>query len=100
MSPAAMPASAPVHAASQFRGRGEYAIDDKGRLTLPVQMRKALLSGGSLVVLDGRAVIWDEATYRAAVDQLNERVAYGELTSTQVRPFLSRHQGHPPALTG
>lgn len=88
MSPAA-PGTAPVHAASQFRGRGEYAIDDKGRLTLPVQMRKALLGGGSLVVLDGRAVIWDEATYRAAVDELNGRVETGDLTSSQVRTFLS-----------
>lgn len=89
MSPAASTSPAPVHAASQFRGRGEYAIDDKGRLTLPVQMRKALLGGGSLVVLDGRAVIWDEPTYQAAVDQLNEQVATGDLTSTQVRSFLS-----------
>lgn len=89
MSPAATPPAVPVHAASQFRGRGEYAIDDKGRLTLPVQMRKALLGGGSLVVMDGRAVIWDEPTYQRAVDQLNERVAAGELTSAQVRGFLS-----------
>jgi MraZ protein len=89
MSPDASTSAAPVHAASQFRGRGEYAIDDKGRLTLPVQMRKALLGGGSLVVLDGRAVIWDEPTYRDAVDQLNERVTAGELTSAQVRGFLS-----------
>ncbi|MCO8126759.1 hypothetical protein NHL50_06035 [Acidimicrobiia bacterium EGI L10123] len=89
MSPDASTSAAPVHAASQFRGRGEYAIDDKGRLTLPVQMRKALLGGGSLVVLDGRAVIWDEPTYCAAVDQLNERVTAGDLTSTQVRGFLS-----------
>lgn len=86
MSPAG---PAPVHAASQFRGRGEYAIDDKGRLTLPVQMRKALLGGGSLVVMEGRAVIWDEPTYQRAVEALNARVTAGELTSTQVRGFLS-----------
>ena len=85
-----------AHPASQFRGRGEYAIDDKGRLTLPVQMRKALLGGGSLVVLDGRAVIWDEPTYRDAVDALNARVDSGDLTSTQVRSFLSNtHQVSP-----
>jgi len=85
-----------AHPASQFRGRGEHAIDDKGRLTLPVQMRKALLGGGSLVVLDGRAVIWDEPTYQRAVDELNQRVADGELTSTQVRAFLSNtHQVNP-----
>jgi MraZ protein len=98
LTPAATPDSAPVHAASQFRGTGEYAIDDKGRLTLPVQMRKALLGGGSLVVMDGRAVIWDEPTYRRAVDELNARVAAGELTSTQVRGFLSStHQVSPDA---
>jgi len=85
-----------VHPASQFRGRGEHAIDDKGRLTLPVQMRKALLGGGSLVVLDGRAVIWDEPTYQRAVDALNERVRAGELTTSQVRSFLSNtHQVNP-----
>jgi len=91
----AVPAPA-AHPASQFRGRGEHAIDDKGRLTLPVQMRKALLGGGSLVVLDGRAVIWDEPTYQRAVDELNRRVASGELTSGQVRAFLSNtHQVNP-----
>ncbi len=84
-----------VHAASQFRGRGEYAIDDKGRLTLPAQMRKALLQGGSLVVLDGRAVIWDEATYQRAVDELNAKIP-AELTSDDVRGFLSNtHQVSP-----
>ncbi|MFP5322002.1 MAG: division/cell wall cluster transcriptional repressor MraZ [Acidimicrobiia bacterium] len=93
--PDGAPASA-AHPASQFRGRAEYAIDDKGRLTLPVQMRKALLGGGSLVVMDGRAVIWDEPTYQRAVDQLNERVATGDLTSGQVRAFLSNtHQVNP-----
>ena len=100
MSPAATIAPAPVHAASQFRGRGEYAIDDKGRLTLPVQMRKALLGGGSLVVMDGRAVIWDEETYRRAVDELNQRVATGELTSTQVRAFLSSTHPVSPDAQG
>ena len=100
MSPAADAGLAPVHAASQFRGRGEYAIDDKGRLTLPVQMRKALLGGGSLVVLDGRAVIWDEPTYRAAVDELNDRVASGDLTSGQVRGFLSSTHPVSPDTQG
>lgn len=96
MSPDVAPSTAPVHAASQFRGRGEHPIDDKGRLTLPVQMRKALLGGGSLVVMDGRAVIWDEPTYQRAVDELNERVASGDLTSSQVRGFLSStHQVSP-----
>ena len=100
MSPAVLADPAPVHAPSQFRGRGEYAIDDKGRLTLPVQMRKALLGGGSLVVLDGRAVIWDEPTYRSAVDQLNDRVTSGELTSTQVRTFLSSTHAVSPDTQG
>jgi len=96
--PGAVPVAA--HPASQFRGRGEYAIDDKGRLTLPVQMRKALLGGGSLVVLDGRAVIWDEATYQRAVDELNRRVAEGELTSTQVRAFVSNTHPVNPDTQG
>lgn len=100
LNPAVHPSTAPVHPASQFRGRGEYAIDDKGRLTLPVQMRKALLAGGSLVVLDGRAVIWDEATYRSAVDQLNDQVTSGDLTSTQVRTFLSSTHAVSPDTQG
>lgn len=100
-SPAGGATAAPAaHAASQFRGRGEYAIDDKGRLTLPSQMRKALLAGGSLVVLDGRAVIWDEPTYRAAVDALNQRVADGDLTSAQVRGFLSNTHPVSPDTQG
>lgn len=88
------------HSASQFRGRGEYAIDDKGRLTLPAPMRKALADGGNLVVLDGRAVIWDEATYRQAVDELNRRVDERELTSTQVRNFLSNTHPVSPDAQG
>jgi len=101
--PDGAPASAAqptTHAASQFRGRGEYAIDDKGRLTLPVPMRKALLDGGSLVVLDGRAVIWDEPTYRRAVDELNRRVADGDLTTGQVRAFLSNTHPVNPDTQG
>lgn len=93
-------AGAGSHPASQFRGRGEYAIDDKGRLTLPPQMRKALLGGGSLVVLDGRAVVWDEATYRRAVDELQARVSGGELTSTQLRAFLSNTHPVSPDTQG
>lgn len=100
MSPAATPTPAPVHAASQFRGKGEYAIDDKGRLTLPVQMRKALLGGGSLVVMDDRAVIWDEPTYQRAVEALNARVVEGDLTSTQVRGFLSNTHSVSPDSQG
>lgn len=96
--PDGLPRSA--HPASQFRGRGEYAIDDKGRLTLPVQMRRALAGGGSLVVLDGRAVIWDEATYRDAVDELNRGVEEHELTSSQVRAFLSNTHPVSPDSQG
>lgn len=88
------------HPASQFRGRGEYAIDDKGRLTLPAQMRKALAGGGNLVVLDGRAVIWDEATYRDAVDELNRLVVDHELTGSQVRAFLSNTHPVGPDTQG
>ena len=78
-----------VHRPSLFRGRGEYAIDDKGRLTIPPQMRKPLAGGGNLVVLEGRVVIYDEATYRAAVDALNQQVAAHELSQVHVRGFLS-----------
>jgi MraZ protein len=77
-----------------------HAIDDKGRLTIPPQMRKPLLDGGSLVVLDGRAVIWDEATYRGAVDELRARVSGGELTSTQLRSFLSNTHPVSPDTQG
>ncbi len=96
--PDALPAAS--HARSQFRGRGEYAIDDKGRLTLPAQMRKALRDGGNVVVLDGRAVIWDEATYRAAVDELDRKVAELELTASQVRGFLSNTHPVTPDAQG
>lgn len=83
------------HLPTLFRGRGEYSIDDKGRLTLPPHMRKPLAEGGSLVVLDGRAVIWTEATYREATDELNRQVASLDLSQAHVRAFLSNT--HPVA---
>lgn len=90
------PSGLEPHPASRFRGRGEYAIDDKGRLTLPPQIRKALVGGGNLVVLDGRAVIWDEPTYRDAVDELNRKVASLDLVASDVRTFLvNTHQVMP-----
>ena len=85
-----------AHDATQFRGRGEYALDDKGRLTLPPHMRKALAAGGNLVVLEGRVVIWSEPTYRRAVDELNRRVDRLELELSDVRAFLS--STHPVTL--
>lgn len=84
----------PHHDATLFRGRGEYAIDDKGRLTLPPQMRRPLIDGGNLVVLDGRVVIWNDATYERAVDELNRLVDEG-LSQAHVRSFLSNT--HPVA---
>ena len=87
--------SHPRHDATLFRGRGEYAIDDKGRLTLPPHMRKPLADGGNLVVLDGRVVIWSEATYQRAVDELNRQVDEHELSQADVRGFLSNT--HPVA---
>lgn len=84
--------------ASQFRGRAAYAIDDKGRLTLPPQMRRAIQDGANLVVLDGRAVIWDEPTYRDAIAALNRRVRDGELAGAALRGFLANtHQIVPDA---
>ncbi len=89
-----------VHTASLFRGRGEYAIDDKGRLTLPPQMRGVLKDGGSLVVLDGRAVIWAESTYRAAVDALRQQVTAQQLSLTKLRAFLSNTHPISPDAQG
>lgn len=86
------------HDASLFRGSGQYAIDDKGRLTLPLGLRKPLLDGGNLTVLDGRAVLWNERTFRRAVDTLNEQVTAGDLDQRQVRLFLaSVHTVQPDA---
>lgn len=89
-----------VHVASMFRSRGEYSVDDKGRLTLPAGMRKALGDGGNLVVLDGRAVIWAEATYRDAVDELNRQVAAHELSQASVRSFLANTHPVSPDTQG
>ncbi len=75
--------------ATMFRGRNEYAIDDKGRLTLPAHMRRPLIDGGHLVVLDGRATVFNDAGYAAAVATLNELVTSQGLTRAQVRGFLS-----------
>jgi MraZ protein len=86
--------------ATRFRGRAEYAIDDKGRLTLPPQMRKPLADGGNLVVLDGRVVIWSEATYQRAVAELNARVDSLDLTQADVRAFLSNTHPVTPDAQG
>ncbi len=84
------------HLPSLFRGRGQYGIDDKGRLTLPSQMRRPLLDGGNLVVLDGRAVIWTEATFQQAVDHLVALVDGVDITNQYVRGFVS--STHPVSL--
>ena len=83
-----------------FRGRGEHSIDDKGRLTLPAQMRKPLAGGGNLVVLDGAAVIWNEATYRQAADELNRQVVEEGLELRKVRAFLSNTHPVTPDAQG
>ncbi len=84
------------HLPSLFRGRGQYAIDDKGRLTIPPQMRRPLVDGGNLVVLDGRAVIWTEGAYQQAVDHLVELVDGVDITQQYVRGFIS--STHPVSL--
>ena len=89
-----------VHLPTLFRGRGEYAIDDKGRLTLPSHMRRPLAGGGNLVVLDGRAVIWNESTYRLAADELNRQVAQHELSQAHVRAFLANTYPVSPDTQG
>ncbi|MDZ7673666.1 MAG: hypothetical protein U5K30_01140 [Acidimicrobiales bacterium] len=76
-----------------FKGRGEYGIDDKGRLTLPSHMRKPLADGGSLAVLDERAVIWPDEVFDRAVAHLHELVATQDLTRQHVRGFISN--AHP-----
>lgn len=84
------------HLPSLFRGRGQYGIDDKGRLTIPQQMRRPLLDGGNLVVLDGRAVIWTEATFQQAVDHLQLSVDGADVLQQHVRGFVSNT--HPVNL--
>ncbi len=84
------------HLPSLFRGRGQYAIDDKGRLTIPQQMRRPLVEGGNLVVLDGRAVIWTEETFQQAVDHLDSLVDGVDMTQQYVRGFVS--STHPVSL--
>lgn len=88
------------HLPTLFRGRGEYAIDDKGRLTLPAQMRRPLVDGGSLVVLDDKVAIWNEPTYRLATDVLHERVATGALDLAHVRTFIANTYPVAPDAQG
>lgn len=89
-----------AHLPTRFRGRSDYFIDDKGRLTLPPQLRKPLLDGGNLTVLDGIAVIWDELTFRDAVDHLESKVASADLDKRQLRLFLSSIQVVQPDAQG
>lgn len=84
------------HLPSLFRGRGQYGLDDKGRLTIPQQMRRPLLDGGNLVVLDSRAVIWTEETFQQAVDHLQTTVDGVDIFQQHVRGFVSNT--HPVSL--
>jgi MraZ protein len=63
-------------------------------------MRKPLAEGGNLVVLDGRAVIWNESTYRQAADELNRQVAQHDLSQAHVRAFLSNTYPVSPDTQG
>lgn len=90
----------PASTSTLFRGRAEYGIDDKGRLTLPAHMRTALRDGGNLAVLDGRAVIWTEATYLEAVAHLESLVTDLALTQQQVRGFTSNTHPVSPDSQG
>jgi MraZ protein len=89
-----------LHEATLFRGRGEYAIDDKGRLTLPPHMRKPLAAGGNLAVVDGIVVVWGEVTYRHLVDDLRRQVADHDLTGSAVRAFLANTHPVSPDTQG
>lgn len=71
-----------------FIGRGDYAIDDKGRLTVPVHMRPALADGGVLSPMDARAAIWATWTFDLAVAELRARVEASDLSLDVVTAFL------------
>lgn len=71
-----------------FIGRGDYAIDDKGRLTLPVHMRPPLADGGVLSPMDGRAAIWARWTFDLAAAELRTLVQKNELPLDYVSSFL------------
>lgn len=76
-----------------FIGRGTYAIDDKGRLTLPAHMRAPLSDGGVLSPMDGRAAIWAKQTFSQAVAELRQKVVTGELSLDIVNGFV--HSANP-----
>lgn len=73
---------------TMFIGRGDYAIDDKGRLTLPTHMRPPLRGGAVISPMDGRAAIWAKATFNEAVSDLRDRVSRDELPLDVVNGFL------------
>lgn len=79
-----------------FIGRGDYAIDDKGRLTLPAHMRTPLLGGGVLSPMDGRAAIWAGWTFDLAVGELRHLVHTEGLDLGLVTGFL--HSATPIKL--
>lgn len=71
-----------------FIGRGDYAIDDKGRLTVPTHMRVPLLDGGVMSPMGGRASIWASWTFDLAVRELRNRVTRNGFTLDLVTGFL------------
>lgn len=80
-----------AHRPTLFRGRGEYSVDDKGRCTIPPQMRKPLMDGGVLAVIERKAVVWTELIFRETVDRLQQLVEHDpeKLSSSDLRSLVS-----------
>ena len=59
-------------ASARFVGEFEHSIDDKGRLAVPARFRHALENGLYLTRgLDHCLVVWDEATFNAQADDID-----------------------------
>lgn len=85
---------------AQFRGSTVYAIDDKGRLTIPVSLRKPLMSGAVMTVLDGRTVAWSVAAFEFVIETLEARVPSGAIEADQIRRFAARVHNVTPDAQG
>lgn len=79
-----------------FFGSYRYAIDDKGRLTLPTPMRLALADGAVLSPMNARLVIWPRASFNLAVAAVWHAHDDAELVADDARVFNNLAQEITP----
>ena len=83
-----------------FIGTHRYAIDDKGRLTIPTPMRAALVDGAVMSPMNERLTLWPLASFRAAVGGVWAGSDAAEIVIDQAKLFNQLAQEVVPDAQG